>query len=214
MRRRLLPLFPLEVVLLPGATLPLHIFEERYKEMIAAVMAEDGEFRVVLARDKGILRTGCTASIIEVTRRYEDGRLDILTEGERRFEIEELDTELDYLRADVTFFEDDDETPAKEEIADRAIELYLHYARLAGLEEEETPDREDAPLSFLLGRISPDLDFRQMLLGMRSEAERMEAVVRHFVVLIERRKLHEAMRATAQGNGHGRHLRGLDGAAE
>jgi Lon protease-like protein len=209
MRERLLPLFPLEVVLLPGATLPLHIFEERYKAMIGEVLAEGGEFGVVQVRDQGILRTGCTASIIEVTKRYEDGRMDILATGERRFEIVELDTEREFLRASVAFFDDDDDTPARAQVADKAIRLFTNYSALSGL-DAEAPERGDAPLSFVLGRISPDLDFRQTLLGMRSEPERMEMVVKHLAQLIERRKLQEAMRGVAQSNGHGRHLGGLE----
>jgi Lon protease-like protein len=81
MRRELLPLFPLAVVLLPRNTLPLHIFEERYKEMIGLVIETGEEFGVVLAAKEGIARVGCTASIEQVLQRYPDGRLDIITLG-------------------------------------------------------------------------------------------------------------------------------------
>jgi Lon protease-like protein len=63
MHDELLPLFPLEVVLLPQNYLPLHIFEERYKEMIGEAIAENREFGIVLATEGGIVNTGCTASI-------------------------------------------------------------------------------------------------------------------------------------------------------
>src|SRR5439155_16695042 len=82
-----LPLFPLHVVLLPEAELPLHIFEDRYKEMIAEVLRDKIEFGVVLANERGIVNTGCTAVIERVLREYPDGRLDILALGRRRFEI-------------------------------------------------------------------------------------------------------------------------------
>jgi Lon protease-like protein len=83
----LLPIFPLELVLFPETPLPLHIFEPRYKEMIGECQAQKAPFGVVRAVEKGLAEVGCTAEILEVTKRYDDGRLDILTEGRRRFEI-------------------------------------------------------------------------------------------------------------------------------
>jgi Lon protease-like protein len=96
-----LPLFPLQVVLLPDAELPLHIFEDRYKEMIAEVLRDKIEFGVVLANERGIVNTGCTATVERVLREYPDGRLDILTLGRRRFEIERVNEERSFLRGEV-----------------------------------------------------------------------------------------------------------------
>src|SRR3954469_20947191 len=104
-----LPLFPLHVVLLPDGELPLHIFEDRYKEMIAEVIREKIEFGVVLASEKGIVNTGCTAVIERVLREYPDGRLDILAVGRRRFEIERVNDERAFLRGEVDYFDDEDE---------------------------------------------------------------------------------------------------------
>ncbi|HLX45581.1 MAG TPA: LON peptidase substrate-binding domain-containing protein, partial [Bryobacteraceae bacterium] len=75
MQQGLLPLFPLQVVLLPGSELPLHIFEDRYKEMMGEVIRDREEFGVVLANDKGIVNTGCTATVAKVLRQYSDGRM-------------------------------------------------------------------------------------------------------------------------------------------
>src|SRR5580704_619265 len=106
MQPGLLPLFPLQVVLLPGSELPLHIFEDRYKEMIGEVIRARQEFGVVLASEKGIANTGCTATIDKVLRHYEDGRMDIVTRGRRRFEIVQLNDERHFLRGEVEFFDD------------------------------------------------------------------------------------------------------------
>ena len=103
-------MFPLQVVLLPDAELPLHIFEDRYKEMIAEVRRDKIEFGVVLANEKGIVNTGCTAVIERVLHEYPDGRLDILTVGRRRFEIERINDERAFLRGEVDYFDDEDET--------------------------------------------------------------------------------------------------------
>ncbi len=86
----LLPLFPLELVLLPGIPLPLHIFEPRYKEMIGECIATDAPFGVVRALEEGIAEIGCTAEIITVTKEYPDGRMDLICEGRKRFEVLEV----------------------------------------------------------------------------------------------------------------------------
>src|SRR6202789_2529360 len=86
-----IPLFPLEVVLFPEAALPLHIFEDRYKEMIGICLAEKIGFGVVCAQREGLAVVGCTAEIVRVLEEYPDGRMDILCQGAKRFEIENLD---------------------------------------------------------------------------------------------------------------------------
>ena len=86
----LLPLFPLDVVLLPGTPLPLHIFEPRYKEMIAECLASNAPFGVVRALEDGMADVGCTAEIVSVTKEYPDGRMDLVAEGRNRFEVLEL----------------------------------------------------------------------------------------------------------------------------
>jgi Lon protease-like protein len=106
----LLPLFPLAVVLLPHNQLPLHIFEDRYKQMIADVMASGSEFGVVLAAGQGLMSNGCTATVEELLKEYPDGPMDILTLGRRRFAIEVVNVEMDYLRAKVNYFDDDELT--------------------------------------------------------------------------------------------------------
>src|ERR1700722_9930137 len=119
-----LPLFPLQVVLLPEAELPLHIFEDRYKEMIGEVLRDKIEFGVVLANEKGIVNTGCTAVIERGLRDYPDGRLDILAVGRRRFEIERINDERAFLRGEVDYFDDEDATLPEHEFRTRAISGY------------------------------------------------------------------------------------------
>src|SRR5216117_2799745 len=93
MRPERIPLFPLNVVLLPGAELPLHIFEPRYRQMVKDCLEEKSEFGMILSLDKGVARVGCTAEIMQVTKRYENGRMDILTVGRAPFRVVELFTE-------------------------------------------------------------------------------------------------------------------------
>ena len=92
MRPERIPLFPLNVVLLPGAELPLHIFEPRYREMVRNALENKTEFGMLLSLPKGLARFGCTAEILEVLKREDDGTMDILTVGRAPFRVLELFT--------------------------------------------------------------------------------------------------------------------------
>ena len=106
MRPERIPLFPLNVVLLPGAPLPLHIFEPRYRQMVKDCLEEKSEFGMLLAMPKGVARVGCTAEIVEVVKRYPDGRMDILTVGRAPFRVVELFEENPLLEGHVDYLED------------------------------------------------------------------------------------------------------------
>ena len=116
----LLPLFPLDVVLFPGTALPLHIFEPRYKEMIGECRAQHRAFGVVRALDQGLAEVGCTAEIITVVKEYPDGRLDLVTEGRKRFELLRINQERSFLQAEVLMIDDDPGTPPQEETRARS----------------------------------------------------------------------------------------------
>src|SRR5438876_9999688 len=129
----LLPLFPLDMVLLPGVPLPLHIFEPRYREMISECLAQEKPFGVVRVKEEGVAEIGCTAEIIAVTKKYDDGRLDIVTEGRERFEVLEVNQERPFLQADVLYFSDDPEKATQEEVV-LAVKLHREILALAGAE--------------------------------------------------------------------------------
>lgn len=194
-------MFPLDVVLLPGVPLPLHIFEPRYKEMIGECRTTDTPFGVVRALDQGIAEIGCTAEIVSITKEYEDGRLDLITEGRNRFEVLELNQERAFLRANVMLVPDEPKAPSQEDVA-RAIDLHREILKLAGtVQDLSSADRES--LSFYLaGSLPLDLDFKQKLLGMRSEGERIQTVAAYFQNLLPNLRRAARARQTAGGNGH------------
>src|SRR5580704_6682603 len=111
MRPDRIPLFPLNVVLLPGADLPLHIFEPRYLEMVSRCLKEKSEFGVLLAVSKGVTHVGCTAEIIEVVKRYDDKTLDILTIGREPFRVIEFFDENPLAEGIVEYLEDRESLP-------------------------------------------------------------------------------------------------------
>ena len=172
----LLPLFPLELVLLPGVPLPLHIFEPRYKEMISECLEHKKPFGVVRASSEGVADIGCTAEIMSVAKKYDDGRMDILTRGVERFEVIHVNDERSFLQAEISVMEDEPGKPAAHMVT-QAVRLHAEIAKLAGT-ELSGPDEQAANLSFLLaGSLPLDLDFKQSLLSTLSEPKRLEAVV-------------------------------------
>lgn len=199
----LLPLFPLQVVLLPDSELPLHIFEDRYKEMIAEVLRDEIEFGVVLANERGIVNTGCTAAVERVLCEYSDGRLDILTVGRRRFEIERVNEERAFLRGEVAYFDDEDETLPEDEFRVRAIVGYNDLRALTGESPLPRSEAKDSQLSFRLARPIQDLGLRQALLTARSEAERLRRLAEFLPAFLIRQRRIERVKQVAPRNGHG-----------
>jgi Lon protease-like protein len=154
----------------------LHIFEPRYKEMIAECLDQKKPFGIVRASDEGVADVGCLAEIIEVTKRYDDGRMDILARGRERFEVLDVNEDREFLQAEVTLIEDGPGKPTPQ-VVQQAVRLHAEIVKLAG-SELRGPDEGADKLSFLLaGSLPLDLDFKQNLLTTLSETERLEAVV-------------------------------------
>lgn len=196
-----IPLFPLDTVLFPGTALPLHIFEERYREMVGQCLATEKQFGVVRAEGNAMAIIGCTARIVRVLERYPDGRLDILCEGERRFEIEGLDQSRKFLQADVSFFDDEGAGSTRTEREDCAA---LHFAtlHLAGIEWATTHLDLNSPVAFQLADALPsDLGFKQQLLASRSDAERTSQL-REFYNDVLPRLRNAGADAQKAGNAH------------
>jgi Lon protease-like protein len=199
----LLPLFPLDVVLLPGAPLPLHIFEPRYKEMIGECRANNAPFGVVRAVDQGIAEIGCTADITSVTKEYPDGRLDLIAEGRERFEVLELNRQRSFLQAEVLLVPDEAGSAAQEDRA-RAIRVHFEILSLAGAVQDLSAADQSALSFYLAGSLPLDLDFKQKLLGMRSESERIQAVATYLESVVPNLRRAAKTREKAGGNGHAR----------
>ncbi len=199
----LLPLFPLDVVLFPGASLPLHIFEPRYREMISECLEQRRPFGVVRSKEDGFAEIGCTAEIISVAKRYDDGRMDIVTEGRKRFEVMQVNQERSFLQAEIVPVEDEPGAATSEEIA-QAIQLHDEIMTLSGGEAEVAAEVDQRHLSFHLASSLPlDLDFKQTLLGMKSEPERLQAIISFFEAILPQMRRTVHIRSKAGGNGHG-----------
>jgi Lon protease-like protein len=199
----LLPLFPLQVVLFPGALLPLHIFEDRYKEMIGEAIKDHTEFGVLLATGKGLASVGCSAAVEKVLREYPDGRLDILTRGRRRFELLLVNEERSFLRGSVEFL-DDEVAPPELEDREKAIAGYDHCRKLSSEAPLSVEELQNPALSFLLAEPVLDLGLRQTILGAHSEAERMKHLAEYFPKYLARELHVQKVKSVAPQNGHGK----------
>ena len=196
-------LFPLDVVLFPGMQLPLHIFEERYKEMIGTCLAGEMEFGVVRAQREGLAIAGCIASIRRVLRRYPDGRLDILCLGTHRFEIEQLDDSRSFLQAEVDQFEDEAPEATREERT-ACVALHVEVMTLAGIGRESYSFDLDTCISFQLGDELPaDLGFKQRLLQCRSDRERTAMLTAFYQEMLPKLRMGSAAQSGRSKNGTG-----------
>ena len=164
---------------------------------------------MVLAGEKGIVNTGCTASIEKVVKAYPDGRMDLITVGRRRFEIILLNDEKSYLRGAVEFFDDEAirADPARgAQTRDGSLQRYS-FAPQPGTAQD--PELTDPQLSFQLAQVVPDVDFRQVLLAIRSEADRMRRLAEFFPTYSARQRHIQHVRAVAPTNGHAKKPAGL-----
>jgi len=202
---RLLGLFPLGIVLLPGEVVPLHIFEERYRKLIGERL-EEGEFGLVLAEDDTVRECGTAARVAQLIEELDDGRMNILVQGGRRFRIIEVrepgDPESDYLTAEVDYYRDS-EPAASPKLRDAVLTVFAKMLSLMDVESPEEPAGE-GPLSF---RIAAAVDFgaplKQELLESLSEEQRLETLLTVMTSLLPRLELRKEREEAIRGNGKG-----------
>lgn len=168
-------LFPLGIVLLPTERVPLHVFEERYKELIGECIETDAEFGLVPAEGDELADIGTRARVAEVLTRFPDGRLNVLVEGGDRFRLDELTSGRSFLTATVSAFEDDDDSPTRDAV-DRALGLFGRLREVTG-SDVDPPAASGPQLSYALaGRVELPADDKLDLLRDRSEPSRLERV--------------------------------------
>jgi ATP-dependent Lon protease len=197
-----LPLFPLGLVLYPDEQLPLHIFEERYKDLTHYCLDHEVAFGIVLAEDGRIADVGTTARIERVVTEYDDGRMDIVVEGEERFRIVEVHDDKSYYTADVDLLREA-EGDLDLDLKERVITQHMKLLELAG--RTVRPDLYDdvAHLSFVLAQNAGlDPSQKQEVLRLSTESERIEYLIDHFESLIPRVEQTEDLRRRIRSNGH------------
>jgi Lon protease-like protein len=194
------PLFPLGIVALPSELVPLHIFEERYKAMIARCEEESSEFGIVWLSDDGLRATGCACEIAEVLERLPDGRINLIARGTRVFRIEARQEELAYPAGTVEFLDDRPEDVDPE----AAAAAHAAYAELVEQATDRAPQPDQlAEMSAyeMAATVEFGLDAKQGLLDLRSETARLKLVTRLFRAALKRLDYVERAQARARSNG-------------
>ena len=203
---RLLGLFPLGIVLLPGEVVPLHIFEERYKKLIGERL-EEGEFGIVLAEEDTVRECGTTARVAQLIEELDDGRMNVLVQGERRFRIIEVhdpdDHEADYLHRGGGVLPRFPARGVASSLREGVLEVFEKMLALMDVESPEEPAGE-GPLSF---RVAAAVDFgaplKQELLESLSEEQRLETLLTVMTSLLPRLELRKEREEAIRGNGKG-----------
>lgn len=218
MAERSIPLFPLPLVLLPGAALPLHVFEPRYRRMLVDVQAADGRF-VIVRKPEGVAEAAIPGGTIACVARVgdvqplPDGRANLVVSGERRVRIERIRTDLSsYLVAEVTEYDDVPENSGELRQVDEDVRGL--FGRVAQAARTIAEDRDPPPvlppepeaLAFAIGAlVDIDLDDRQALLDSRSALARLRAMERLLSTAVTRIEQRAATHEKAKSNGKGPH---------
>ena len=205
--RHHIPIFPLGLVLLPHMTMPLHIFEERYKTMVHECLERNEPFGIVYFDGRQIHKVGCTARIVEVLKHYEDVRMDIVVQGGMRFYMDQTDDSRDCLTADVFYIGDMEESVRDEdkERVHKTADLLRHLHDLSGStgEDDRFDDVDLQRLSFIVpGSEGFTMEERQQFLEMTSARERLKKGLRILERVIARVKINQEVTEIIGGNGH------------
>lgn len=215
-QRPTIPLFPLPLVVCPDEQLPLHIFEDRYKDMIAFCRKGDEQgmslaFGVSLATNNKLYNIGCTVRIEEVATEYDDGRLDVITTGETRYRVHEVFSDKSYKEASVEFFDDDDLAPPEFSLRQKVITLHLKLVELVKGKTDIVNYEPDERASFRIAHSSGlDVLQKQKLLELTSETKRLELLLEHFEKVIPDIERTEEIKRRVLSNGHFKNLRSTD----
>jgi Lon protease-like protein len=212
-----IPLFPLpNLVLFPNIAVPLHIFEERYKLMINGCIDQREIFGLVLLRsgateetEEVIHRVGVAARITDVER-LDDGRMNILCEGESRFRISRFTQKTPFWKGSVQYFEEETERQSVESLYEDVAKLYRRVAALSS-DLSGSPQSElilpESPtdLSFMVAYVLDiDSEEKQTMLEMRSTSERLQTLVVYLTETVgnfEKQIAFKKIQTKVRGNG-------------
>ena len=194
-------LFPLDLVLMPSEQVPLHIFEDRYRELVGDCLADGTEFGLILEDADGLRQVGTSTGVIELVQTFDDGRMNILVEGRSRFRVVELTGGRAYRTAEVEPLADDDEEPTDAE-TQLTLEAFRRLIEVAEADEVDIPEDDATPLSFqLASRVDFGPVLKQELLELRSERSRLDRLVDLLAQAAEALSREREVRDRASGNG-------------
>lgn len=182
-----IPLFPLNLVLFPHSKLPLHIFEERYKNMITMCMQESKPFGINLMSNNNISAIGSTADVVNKFNVLPNGEMDIVVKGKARYELKNYNLSTEgYFVGEIKYLED--ETEFDKDDFNRAVECYnkIIDAAYNGTIEKINPsdlkwiDGSESASFFMAQKCGLNLQERQQMLEIDKEQERLNYLLKYF----------------------------------
>jgi Lon protease-like protein len=194
------PLFPLNLVALPSETVPLHIFEDRYKAMMEHCLAVSGEFGIVWMADDELHEIGCACEIEQVLERMDDGRMNLISRGTRPFRVIERQSNLPYPAGVVEFLADESEE-VDPQMSATARRIYADLVKRATDRELTEAELDDLDAYGMAATVDFGLDAKQGLLDLRSENARLGFVTRLFRAATRRLDFVDRAQARARSNG-------------
>jgi Lon protease-like protein len=194
------PLFPLGIVALPTESVPLHIFEDRYRTMIEGCLEEEREFGIVWMAEDELKPIGCACAIDRVLERMEDGRMNILARGTRPFRLLERQEDLPYPSGVVEFLAEHDRE-VDPQVARATRELYAELVEQATDKELSAEELEELDAYAMAATVEFGTDAKQELLELRSENARLQLLTMLFRAAIKRLELVERAQTRARSNG-------------
>jgi Lon protease-like protein len=194
-----LGLFPLGAVLVPGEVMPLHIFEERYRDLIADCLEHDRPFVMLYADEEGARELGTTARVTEVLEQFDDGRLNVAIEGGEVVRVLEITRGRSFMTGVIEPAEDD---LAADDERTSAIDLYNQVAEAAGAGPDPEVGAGEQPVSFAIAaRIEFPAAEKQRILELREERARLAVISELLARGLQNIELAERIRERASGNG-------------
>jgi Lon protease-like protein len=194
-------LFPLELVLLPSERVPLHIFEDRYKELISECVTDACEFGLILETEDGLRDVGTMTGVLEVIHTFDDGRLNVLVEGHDRFRLTYETEGRSFRTAEIETLDDEEEAPTEAEV-EEAMAVFRRLVQVAEAEEIEEPGGGATALSFqLASKVDFGHEVKQELLELRSERQRLVRLVELLERAVAGLTREREVRERASGNG-------------
>jgi Lon protease-like protein len=193
-------LFPLNLVLVPGEQAPLHIFEERYRELIGECLDFGNEFGLLLEDENGMREVGVSCAVVEVVDRFPDGRLNIVVEAQQRFQLVELTEGRTFRTGEIELVPDELDSPDEDEIE----ECLAAYARVVTAAEADVDDLDldaDSIAYQIASRVDFGTEIKQGLLELRSERERVIRLAPMLNQAAEAVERDREIRHRASGNG-------------
>jgi len=203
-------IFPLGIVLFPESVIQLHIFEEKYKVLINHCLNTDINFGVNTVLSSKIQKIGCTAKIVDVLKKYPDGKMDIIVKGKRKYLIRKRNVgPFDYIEADIDLIDEDNEYPDIQTI-EECVRIYNTIA------EEVKSLKLNKIDSSLFYSITPSYFFAQKagltieqkyhLLQLSSENKRLNYILSHLKEVEPLLKETEIMNQIIRNDGYGRYV--------